>query len=126
MKRLRLGRGPSEAATDFLRHLEDFQFFQTANAGFSVALVSSVDGSEQRYGDPAHARRSSVATVLYPDGIFSSRIVASCGCAESTNQRMELMPCLKALEWVREQQPWPDVTRVQIITDSTYVANGLA
>jgi ribonuclease HI len=39
---------------------------------------------------------------------------------------MELMACIKALRWVRENQPWSDVTRVQIVTDSTYVTDNIS
>jgi ribonuclease HI len=48
------------------------------------------------------------------------------GCAESSNNRMELMACIKALRWVRENQPWQDVTRVQIVTDSTYITDNVS
>jgi ribonuclease HI len=67
------------------------------------------------------------AVVRYPEHLqFEDEQIVDFGCSESTNQRMELMPCIKALKWVRERGPWPDVTRIQIITDSTYVTNGLA
>jgi ribonuclease HI len=39
---------------------------------------------------------------------------------------MELVACIKALRWVRENQPWSDVTRVQIVTDSTYVTDNIS
>jgi ribonuclease HI len=66
------------------------------------------------------------AIVCYPEHLnLPNEQIVDYGCKESTNQRMELMPCIEALKWVRHQQPWPDVTRVQIITDSTYVANNL-
>lgn len=68
-----------------------------------------------------------VALVVYPDKLnrADERIV-DFGCAESTNNRMELMACIKALEWVREHQPWDAVTRVQIVTDSTYVTENVS
>ena len=45
------------------------------------------------------------------------------GCGESSNNRMELMACVKALEWALENAPWPDANRIYIVTDSQYVAN---
>ncbi len=54
-------------------------------------------------------------------------IIVDFGCAESSNNRMELMACIeKHLEWVRENQPWQDVTRVQIVTDSTYITENVS
>jgi ribonuclease HI len=67
------------------------------------------------------------AIVHFPDHLRrqDERIV-DFGCAESSNNRMELMACIKALRWVRENQPWSDVTRVQIVTDSTYVTDNIS
>lgn len=67
------------------------------------------------------------AIVHFPDhlGRQDERIV-DFGCAESSNNRMELMACIKALRWVRENQPWSDVMRVQIVTDSTYVTDNIS
>ena len=67
------------------------------------------------------------AIVHFPDhlGRQDERIV-DFGCAESSNNRMELMACIKALRWVRENQPWSDVTRIQIVTDSTYVTDNIS
>src|SRR5208282_3103994 len=88
------------------------------------AIQIRVDGS--CYGNPG-GQSGCAAVVRYPEhlGLRDEQIV-DYGCGESTSQRMELMPCIKALEWVREHKPWPDVTRVQIISDSTYVTNGIA
>lgn len=47
------------------------------------------------------------------------------GCSESTINRMELMACIRALEWVGSNSPWPGVSRVQIITDSKYVKDNI-
>jgi ribonuclease HI len=47
------------------------------------------------------------------------------GYVAGTNNRMEVIACIHALEWVDESPPWTDVTRVQIITDSPYVKNGV-
>src|SRR5439155_19864345 len=35
--------------------------------------------------------------------------------------RMELLACIRALQWVRANAPWDGVTRVQVFTDSRYV-----
>jgi ribonuclease HI len=62
------------------------------------------------------------AIVIYPDSLDKEpEQILDFGCPESTNQRMELTACIKALRWVRQNAPWPGITRVQIITDSTYV-----
>ena len=39
---------------------------------------------------------------------------------------MELMACLRALQWVAQNAPWRDVTRVLIITDSNYVTSNVS
>jgi ribonuclease HI len=87
------------------------------------AIQIQVDGS--CYSNPG-GQSGCAAVVHYPEHLqLEDEQIVDFGCSESTNQRMELMPCIKALKWVRERRPWPDVTRVQIITDSTYVTNGL-
>lgn len=64
--------------------------------------------------------------VRYPDHLQRrDEVICEIGYAESTNNRMELLACIKALEWIRKNKPWPDVTRVQIITDSKYVADNV-
>jgi ribonuclease HI len=45
------------------------------------------------------------------------------GFHESTNNRMELQACLRALEYVRDVVSAMDIDRVQIVTDSLYVFN---
>jgi ribonuclease HI len=85
------------------------------------AIQINVDGS--CYRNPG-GQSGCAAVVRYPERLqLPDEQIVDYGCSESTNQRMELMACIKALEWVREHQPWPDVTRVQIISDSTYVTN---
>lgn len=66
------------------------------------------------------------AIVIYPDemGRDEEQIV-DFGCAESNNNRMELLACICALEWVRNNKPWHQVTRVQIFTDSKYVFDNI-
>ena len=62
------------------------------------------------------------AIVVYPDhlGIREEQIV-DYGCEESTNIRMELMACVKALEWALLNEPWPDVNRIYIVTDLEFI-----
>lgn len=46
------------------------------------------------------------------------------GYRKTTNQRMELRACIKALEWVRKNSfKNSDITRIIIITDSLYVSD---
>jgi len=35
---------------------------------------------------------------------------------------MELMACAKALDWALQNEPWRDVNRLYVVTDSTYLA----
>lgn len=67
------------------------------------------------------------AIVHYPDSLYrADEQIVDFGCAESSNNRMELMTCIKALKWVRENQPWPNVMRVQIVADSTYITDNIS
>jgi len=67
------------------------------------------------------------AIVRYPERLNrNDEQILDFGCAESSNQRMELMACIRALEWVRANEPWPDVTRVQIVTDAQYVSDNVS
>src|SRR5215470_7402557 len=64
--------------------------------------------------------------VRYPDhSKLPDEVICELGYMESTNNRMELLACIKALEWVRKNRPWSDVTGVQIVTDSRYVADNV-
>jgi len=64
------------------------------------------------------------AFVVFPDhlGLPEEQIV-DYGCAENTNIRMELMACAKGLKWAIENEPWPDVNRIYIVTDLQFLAN---
>src|ERR1700691_6182777 len=88
------------------------------------AIHVHTDGS--CYKNPG-GRSGCAAVAHFPDhlGCQDERIV-DYGCAESSNNRMELMACIKALRWVRENQPWSDGTRVQIVTDSTYITDNVS
>lgn len=63
------------------------------------------------------------AWVVFPDhlGLPEFQIVYF-GCEESSNNRMELMGCLKGLRWALDNQPWEGVTCICVVTDSRYLA----
>lgn len=66
------------------------------------------------------------AIVTYPDHLhLPDEQITDFSCAESSNQRMELMACIRALKWIRDNRPWDGVTRVIIVTDSRYVHENL-
>jgi ribonuclease HI len=67
------------------------------------------------------------ALVEYPDHFYCAiKQVVDFGCVETSNNRMELLACIKVLEWVRKNKPWPSVDRVQLIIDSQYVSENLS
>ena len=67
------------------------------------------------------------AIVQYPEHLErDDEQIVDFGCSESSNQRMELLACIKALKWIRSNSPWPGVSRVQIVTDSRYVKDNIA
>lgn len=87
------------------------------------AVHIHTDGS--CYKNPG-GKSGCAATAHFPDSLKRHHEnIVDFGCAESSNNRMELMACIKSLEWVREHKPWPDVTRVQVVTDSLYVTENL-
>jgi ribonuclease HI len=62
------------------------------------------------------------ARVEFPDPLCrEEELLFALGYVASTNNRMELLAVFHSLEWVCERRAWPNVTRVQIITDSMYV-----
>ena len=66
------------------------------------------------------------AFVVYPDHLDREpKQIVGASFTATTNNRMELIACIKAVEWVRGNRPWGGVTRVQIVTDSTYVRENL-
>ena len=66
------------------------------------------------------------ADAYFPDHLQRDpEQIVEFGCSESNNSRMELLACIRALEWVRDNRPWPSVTRIQIITDSDYIVSNL-
>ncbi len=69
----------------------------------------------------------SAAVAHYPDNMQrEDEEIFDFGCAESKNNRMELLACVRALRWIRENAPWPEVSRVQVITDSLYIKENIA
>ncbi len=77
------------------------------------------DGSA--YKNPGHIS-GCAAFARYPEHLNrEDELIVDFGCPKSTNQRMELLPCVEGLKWVRSNAPWPGVTCVLVITDSKYV-----
>ncbi len=66
------------------------------------------------------------AIVQYPEHLGrNDEQIVDFGCSESSNQRMELLACIQALKWIRNNSPWPGVSYVQIVTDSQYVKDNI-
>jgi ribonuclease HI len=87
------------------------------------AIHISTDGS--CYKNPG-GRSGCAAIVHYPDHLDrEDEQIVDFGCDESSNNRMELLACIRALKWIRESGPWSGVSRVQIFTDSQYVKDNL-
>lgn len=87
------------------------------------AIHIYTDGS--CYGNPG-GDSGCAAIVHFPEDLrLPDEQVVDFGCSESSINRMELMACVKALDWVRDNAPWPDVTRVLIITDSQYITHNI-
>jgi ribonuclease HI len=59
--------------------------------------------------------------VEYPDSFTLDNVEISEGYFESTNNRMELIACITALRWLRENESFLKITRAIIITDSDYL-----
>ena len=84
------------------------------------AVQISVDGSCFL----AEGRKSGYAgVVVYPDDPTEQEVVFQ-GFKESTNSRMELLACIEAMKWVKEEEIGRRYSRVQIFSDSQYVVNG--
>lgn len=83
------------------------------------AIHIYTDGS--CYGNPG-GLGGAAAIVVYPEHLnLADEQILDYGCGETTNNRMELLACTRALQWIRQNKPWPGVGRVQVITDSQYV-----
>jgi ribonuclease HI len=62
------------------------------------------------------------AWVVFPDHLALPEFqIVDFGCQASSNNRMELMACLKGLRWALENQPWKGVTCICVVTDSQYL-----
>ena len=59
--------------------------------------------------------------VEFPDGTDIENFELSEGYIQSTNNRIELRACIRALEWLQVEMQTRRFTRVIIITDSDYV-----
>ena len=83
------------------------------------ALKIVIDGSSLK--NPGGA--SGLAGIAeYPtDWNLPDKILFTVGYEGSTNNRMELLACVKAMEYVRDGIVGLSVQRVQIVTDSKYV-----
>ena len=87
------------------------------------AIHIYTDGS--CYKNPG-GRSGCAAVVHYPEHLQrEDEQIVDFGCEESSNNRMELLACICALKWVRQNGPWTGVTRVQVFTDSRYVKDNL-
>ena len=87
------------------------------------AIHLYTDGS--CYGNPGGVG-GAAAYVEYPDDLQREpEQIVDFGCMETTNNRMELFACIRALKWIRDNKPWPGVSRVQIVTDSRYLLENI-
>ncbi len=66
--------------------------------------------------------RGGVGVIIeFPDSFELDNIEISEGYFESTNNRMELIACITAIQWLRSNGSNAKITRAIIITDSEYV-----
>jgi ribonuclease HI len=87
------------------------------------AIHIQTDGS--CYKNPG-GKSGCAAVVHYPENLGrKDEQIVDFGCAESSNNRMELAACIKSLNWVRRNAPWNGITRVLLVTDSIYVTDNL-
>lgn len=87
------------------------------------AIHIHTDGS--CYKNPG-GRSGCAAVIQFPEDLnLPDEQIVDFGCSESSINRMELMACIGALEWVRHNGPWTNVTRVQIVTDSRHVTENI-
>jgi len=81
-----------------------------------AACATGTDGA--CYHNPGGSS-GCAAIVRYPEHLGrDDEQIVDFGCSESSNNRMELLACIRALRWIRSNSPWPGVSRVQIVTDS--------
>ncbi len=84
------------------------------------ALKIIIDGSALKNpGGPG----GYAGIAVYPgDWNLPDEQIFAIGYTETTNNRMELRACIRAMEYVRDELPGP-VDRVLVVTDSQYVYN---
>ena len=83
------------------------------------ALYIHIDGSA--FNNPG-GEGGIAAIVEYPLSLNRDpETIFAIGYTATTNNRMELSACIKALEWARMNAPLLKPPRIVIITDSTYV-----
>ena len=71
------------------------------------AIHVFTDGS--CYKNPG-GKSGCAAVVHYPDHLqLDDEQIFDFGCEESSNNRMELLACIRALKWIRENAPWNGV-----------------
>lgn len=85
------------------------------------SLVIHIDGS--CYDNPGGS--GGIAGIAeYPDKTnLEPELIFQQGFYETTNQRMELRSCIEALEWIRRNAPFLDISRIVIASDSRYLCN---
>jgi ribonuclease HI len=87
------------------------------------AIQIYTDGS--CYKNPG-GRSGCAAVVRFPDAMGTEdEQIVDWGTGESNISRMELLACIKTMEWVRDNRERLGGRRVQIITDSRYVADNV-
>jgi ribonuclease HI len=72
-----------------------------------------------------HDKRQSgcAAWVVYPEHLtLEPEEIVDFGCEVSTQNRMELMACVRGLRWAIDNSGWRDVTCICVVTDSQYLA----
>ena len=66
------------------------------------------------------------AIVHFPEELgLSDEQIVDFGCGESNINRMELLACVKALDWVCDNARWKNITRVLLVTDSQYITDNI-
>ncbi|MGB2868325.1 MAG: RNase H family protein [Bacteroidota bacterium] len=88
------------------------------------ALVIHIDGSA--FDNPG-GEGGIAGIVEYPDTMNrETETIFQIGYEETTNQRMELLAFIEALEWVRTNNELLGGSRVVVLSDSRYVCDNLS
>lgn len=84
------------------------------------AVKIYTDGSAR----PKNPGKGGIGMVVeFPEEMELENFEISEGYIQSTNNRMELLACIRALQWIRSVMATKKFTRIIIITDSEYVYN---